>query len=568
MTSDNIRVQSEAQRQSRRAGEKPHIFIGTATCGRAAGAMAVIKAIREELAKHKIDALVTEVGCIGLCYAEPLVDIARPDRPAITYRNVTPEMVPGLIENYFIKDTPRADLALGTFSDKPVDGTPCLFDLPVLKSQVRITLRNCGHIKPDSIRDYIAAGGYEGFKKALLEMTPQQVIDELKHSGLRGRGGAGFPTGLKWQFCHDAEGDQKYVICNADEGDPGAFMDRSIMEGDPHSVIEGMAIGAYAMGTTKGYIYIRTEYPLAVDRVRRALKQAEGEGFLGENILGSGFNFFVSIKEGAGAFVCGEETAMIASIEGKRGLPRTRPPFPAQSGLWGRPTNINNVKTLATVPIIVARGGDWYSHIGTEKSKGTAIFALTGKISHMGLVEVPMGTPLRDIIYDIGGGIPKGKEIKAVQTGGPTQRESCGKCVPCRLGTKQMLGILENICEGKGQPGDMELLLDTAKSVKAASLCALGGTAPNPVLTTIRYFREEYEEHIKEHRCRAATCKELITYTIIDEKCPGCGLCVKPCPVEAITFMGKKKPVILDQEKCTKCGACLDACRLGAIEVR
>jgi len=618
MTFDRIRVQSEAQWQSRQPGEKPHILIGTATCGRAAGAMDVLKAVREELARHKIDALVTEVGCIGLCYAEPLMDIVRPDRPAITYRNVTPEMVPGLIEDYFIKDNPRADLALGTFSDEPVSGIPRLFDLPVLKSQVRITLRNCGHINPDSIRDYIAVGGYDGLKKALLEMTPQQVIDELKRSGLRGRGGAGFPTGLKWQFCHDAKADQKYVICNADEGDPGAFMDRSIMEGDPHSVIEGMAIGAYAMGTTRGYIYIRTEYPLAVKRVRRALKRAEEEGFLGENVLGSGFSFSVSVKEGAGAFVCGEETAMIASIEGKRGLPRARPPFPAQSGLWGRPTNINNVKTLATVPIIIAQGGDWYSRIGTEKSKGTAIFALTGKITHMGLVEVPMGTPLRDIIYDIGGGIPDGKEIKAVQTGGPsggclpaslldssvdfeslaaagsimgsggmvvmdedtcmvdvaryflsfTQRESCGKCVPCRLGIKQMLGILENICAGKGQPGDIELLLQTAKSVKTASLCALGGTAPNPVLTTIRYFREEYEEHIKEHRCRSATCKDLVTYAIIDEKCPGCGLCVKECPAEAITFMGKKKPVILDEEKCTKCGACLDACRLGAIEVR
>jgi NADH:ubiquinone oxidoreductase subunit F (NADH-binding)/(2Fe-2S) ferredoxin len=618
MTSDKTRVLLEAQRQSRQAGEKPHILIGTATCGRAAGAMDVLKAVREELAKHKIDALVSEVGCIGLCYAEPLMDIVSPGRPAIAYRNVTAKMIPDLIEDYFIKDNPRADLALGTFSDEPVDGIPCLFDLPVLKSQVRITLRNCGHINPDSIHDYIAAGGYGGLKKALLKMTPQQVIDELKQSGLRGRGGAGFPTGLKWQFCRDAEADQKYIICNADEGDPGAFMDRSIMEGDPHSVIEGMAIGAYAMGTSKGYIYIRSEYPLAVKRVHLALKKAAEEGFLGENILGSGFNFSVSVKEGAGAFVCGEETAMIASIEGKRGMPRSRPPFPAQSGLWGKPTNINNVKTLATVAIIISQGGDWYSRIGTEKSKGTAIFALTGKIRHMGLVEVPMGTPLRDIIYEIGGGIPNDKEIKAVQTGGPsggclpaslldssvdyeslaaagsimgsggmvvmdedtcmvdvaryflsfTQRESCGKCVPCRLGTKQMLGILENICEGKGQPGDIELLLETAKSVKTASLCALGGTAPNPVLTTIRYFKEEYEEHIKEHRCRGGICKELITYTIIDDKCPGCGLCVKPCPVDAITFMGKKKPVILDQEKCTKCGACLDACRLGAIEVR
>ena len=559
MTFDKMRSQAILEWDALEHSDKPRIYIGTATCGRAAGALAVLEAIKSELAKHDIEAIIIQVGCIGLCYAEPLVDIAKPNRPRICYSSVTPEIVPQLIEDYLIKDNPRPDLALGTLGDGSVDGMPRLFDLPMLKPQVRIALRNCGFVDPENINHYIARGGYSGLVKA-LGMRPEEVIEEVKKSGLRGRGGAGFPTGRKWEICRQSPGTEKYVICNADEGDPGAFMDRSIMEADPHTVIEGMAIAAYAIGATEGYIYIRAEYPLAVKRLRIALKQAEEKGFLGESILGSGFSFNVHVKEGAGAFVCGEETALMASIEGKRGMPRPRPPFPAQSGLWGKPTNINNVKTLASIPVIIARGADWYASIGSEKSGGTAVFALTGKIANSGLVEVPMGVSLREIIYEIGGGVLNGKRLKAVQTGGPsggclpasmldlpvdyesltqagsimgsggmvvmdedtcmvdiakfflsfTQVESCGKCVPCRLGTKQMLDILEDITNGKGKLEDVALLEDLAKDIVAGSLCALGGTAPNPVLTTICYFRDEYEEHIKKHYCRAAVCKGLV----------------------------------------------------------
>jgi NADH:ubiquinone oxidoreductase subunit F (NADH-binding)/ferredoxin len=446
-------------------------------------------------------------------------------------------------------------------------------------------------------------------RKALFEMTPEQVIAEVKRSGLRGRGGAGFPTGLKWEFCRKAQGEPKYVICNADEGDPGAFMDRSTMEGDPHTVIEGMGIAAYAIGTAEGYIYIRAEYPLAVKRLRTALKQAEEQGFLGENILGSSFSFRIHIKEGAGAFVCGEETALLASIEGKRGLPRSRPPFPAHSGLWGKPSNINNVKTLGALPVIIAKGSDWYASIGSEKSKSTAVFALTGKIANSGLIEVPMGISLKEIIFGIGGGIPDGKRFKAVQTGGPsggclpasfldlpvdyesltqagsimgsggmvvmdedtcivdvaryflsfTQAESCGKCVPCRLGTKQMLSILEDITGGSGKLEDIDLLTELSNSVKAGSLCALGGTAPNPALTTLRYFRDEYEEHIIQKRCRALVCTALTSYYILPDKCQGCLICLRNCPVEAIS--GDKRLVhVIDQSKCISCGVCLEVC--------
>ncbi len=600
------------------ATDKPRIVIGTATCGRAAGAMKVLKAIRDEIKKQRMDVEITEVGCIGLCFAEPLVEIVKPNQPRIVYGNVTPDKAIGLIDDYLINGNPRPDLALCTIGDKSIEGIPGPYGLLIFKPQVRVTLRHCGHIDPEKIDDYLSTGGYNALKKVITKMTPEQVIEEVKMSGLRGRGGAGFPTATKWQLCRNAEGDQKYVVCNADEGDPGAFMDRSLLEGDPHTVIEGLTIAAYAIGASKGYIYVRAEYPLAVSRITKAAKDAREQGFLGKNIFDSGFDFDIIIKEGAGAFVCGEETALMLSIEGKRGTPRTRPPFPAQSGLWGKPTTINNVKTLATVPVIIDRGGDWYAQIGTEKSKGTTIFALTGKIKYMGLVEVPMGTTLQHIIYNIGGGIPNGKKLKAIQTGGPsggclpasmvdlpvdyedlakagsimgsggivvmdeddcmvdmgryflsfTCAESCGKCVPCRLGTRQMLNILENICGGKGKPGDIELLEELAKSIKAGSLCALGQSAPNPVLTTIKYFREEYEEHIEKHLCRAATCKEMITYVIINEKCPGCGLCIKECPAQAITSMGKKKPVVLDEIKCTKCGACYDVCRLGAVGIR
>jgi len=495
-------------------------------------------------------------GCHGFCQQGPIA-VVEPE--GIFYTHVTVDDVPEIVQSHLRDGQPVARL----FYKDPISGEaiPYYRDVTFYKKQKRIILRNCGHINPERIEDYLAAEGYQSLRKVLFEMTPEQVIDEVKRSGLRGRGGAGFPTGLKWEFCHNAPGNQKYMICNADEGDPGAFMDRSTMEGDPHTVIEGMTIAAYAIGASEGYIYIRAEYPLAVKRVRIAIKQADERGFLGKNILGTDFSFRIHVKEGAGAFVCGEETALMASIEGKRGMPRSRPPFPAQSGLWGKPSNINNVKSLATVPVIIAKGAGWYAQIGTEKSKGTVVFALTGKIANSGLVEVPMGMPLQEIIYDIGGGIPGGKRFKAVQTGGPsggclpvshlnrpvdyeslteagsiigsggmvvmdedtcmvdvaryflsfTQDESCGKCVMCRLGTKQMLDILENICNGRGRLEDIDLLLEISEAVKAGSLCGLGQTAPNPVLTTIRYFRHEYEEHIKKHYCRAAVCSGLVS---------------------------------------------------------
>jgi NADH:ubiquinone oxidoreductase subunit F (NADH-binding)/(2Fe-2S) ferredoxin len=577
-------------------------------------AFAIRQAFEEGIAKAGLaDVKVDFTGCHGFCEQGPIVFI-QPE--GIFYALVSLDDVPEIISSHLRDNKPLSRLFYkDTASGETV---PYFKDINFYKKQQRIVLRNCGYINPERIKDYITAGGYQALRKVLFKMTQQQVIDEIKLSGLRGRGGAGFPAATKWQFCHDAPGNRKYVICNADEGDPGAFMDRSMMEGDPHSVIEGMIIAAYAIGATEGYIYIRAEYPLAVKRVLLAIKKAETKGFLGENILSSEFSFKLHVDKGAGAFVCGEETALMASIEGRRGMPRPRPPFPAQSGLWGKPTNINNVKTLATVPVIIDRGGKWYSQFGTKKSSGTAVFALTGNIANSGLVEVPMGTTLHDIIHDIGGGVPNGKKFKAVQTGGPsggclpasmanlpvdyeelaragsimgsggmvvmdedtcmvdvarffisfTRSESCGKCVPCRLGTKQMLDILENICNGKGKPGDIKLLEDLAHSIKASSLCGLGQTAPNPVLTTLRYFRDEYDEHINEHRCRATACKELITYSIISEKCPGCGLCVRECPVDAITLTGKKKPVILDETICTKCGACYNICRLGAVEIK
>jgi len=520
-------------------------------------AFEIREALEKEVAKRRLGGVrVDFTGCHGFCQQGPIA-VVEPE--GIFYTHVTVDDVPEIASSHLRDGQPVTRL----FYRSPVSGQaiPYYKDIPFYKRQQRLVLRNCGHINPERIEDYIAVGGYQSLRKVLFEMTPEQVIDEVKRSGLRGRGGAGFATGQKWEFCRNARGDQKYMICNADEGDPGAFMDRSTMEGDPHTVIEGMIIAAYAIGASEGYIYIRAEYPLAVKRVRLAIKQAEKKGFLGEKILGSTFSFRIHVKEGAGAFVCGEETALMASIEGKRGMPRPRPPFPAQSGLWGKPSNINNVKSLASVPVIIAKGADWYAQIGTEKSKGTAIFALVGKIANSGLVEVPMGIPLQEIIYEIGGGIPGGKRLKAVQTGGPsggclpvsllnspvdyesltqagsimgsggmvvmdedtcmvdvaryfisfTQSESCGKCVPCRLGTKQMLDILNDITHGRGKLEDIELLQRLGEQVKAGSLCALGGTAPNPVLTTIRYFRDEYEEHIKKHHCRAAVCEGLVS---------------------------------------------------------
>ena len=572
--------------------------------------------IREALEKAVAESGLENVkvdftGCHGFCEQGPIA-VVEPE--GIFYTHVSADDVPEIVQSHLRDGQPVERL----FYRDPVSGKaiPYHRDIDFYAKQQRIVLRNCGRLNPERIKDYLAKGGYQSLRKVLLGMTPEQVIDEVKHSGLRGRGGAGFPTGVKWEFCRCATGTRKYLICNADEGDPGAFMDRSVMEGDPHAVIEGMVIAAYAIGATEGYIYIRAEYPLAVKRLRIALKQAEESGFLGEDILGSNCSFRVHVKEGAGAFVCGEETAMLASIEGRRGMPRSRPPFPAQSGLWGKPTNINNVKTLAALPAIIAQGADWYAGIGSEKSKGTVVFALTGQIANSGLIEVPMGISLEEIIYGIGGGILHGKRFKAVQTGGPsggclpesllklpvdyeslaqagsimgsggmvvmdedtcmvdvaryflsfTQAESCGKCVPCRLGTKQMLDILEDITKGQGEMEDLDLLSNLAEKVKAGSLCALGGTAPNPVITTIRYFRDEYEAHIKEKRCPALVCTELISYYVLPDKCQGCQICLRNCPVDAISG-GKRLVHIIDQDKCIRCGVCLEFCppKFGAV---
>ena len=608
MTFDEIRSRAISEWEALEHSDKPRILVGAATCGRAAGAGAVLEAINSALAQHKLEAIITQVGCIGLCYAEPIVTIIKPGRPHVYYGNLTPELASQLVEDYIINDNPRPDLALGTVGNDDIKDIPKFFELPMLKPQVRVALRNCGLIDPENINHYIANDGYGGLVKALA-MAPEEVIGEVKKSGLRGRGGAGFPTGLKWEFCRKPAATIKYIICNADEGDPGAFMDRSLLEGDPHAVLEGMLIGAYAIGATEGYMYVRAEYPLAIQRLKLALQQMKEYGLLGDNILGSDFSFSIKIKEGAGAFVCGEETALMASIEGKRGMPRSRPPFPAQSGLWGKPTNINNVETWANVSAILHRGGDWYAGYGTETSKGTKTFALAGKINRTGLIEVPMGISLREIIYGIGGGIPNDKTFKAIQTGGPsggclpadlldlpvdyesltqagaimgsggmivmdentcmvdiaryflsfTQAESCGKCVMCRLGTKQMLDSLEAITRGKGRSENIDLLLELSQAVKDGSLCALGGTAPNPVLTTVRYFRDEYEAHTEEKRCPALVCTDLITYYILPDKCAGCGICLRQCPSEAIAG-GKRMVHVIDQNKCIKCGTCLDVC--------
>ena len=564
-----IRDEAEARLAEARPAGKTRILVGLGTCGVAAGGREVLAALREKLSETGVDAQIIQVGCIGMCFNEPLVDIAKPGVPRISYGRVTPEMVSELVDDYLLGDNPRPDLAAAVIGDEAFRGIPSWKELPFFRGQHRRVLENCGIVDPEIVEDYIARDGYRALAKALAEMSPEGVIDEVKRSGLRGRGGAGFPTGLKWQFCYAAEGDEKYVLCNFDEGDPGAFMNRSEVEGDPHRLLEGMIIAAYAIGAHQGFIYGRAEYPLALQRLRKAIAQAEELGLLGDDILGSGFSFGITLKEGAGAFVCGEETALMASIEGRRGMPRPRPPFPAQSGLWGKPTLINNVGTLSNISGIILNGADWFAEIGTEDCKGTKVFSLVGKVTRSGLVEVPMGTSLGTIIFDIGGGILAGKEFKAIQTGGPsggclpasllnlpvdytsltqagsimgsggmvvmdegtcmvdiarfflsfTQSESCGKCVPCRLGTKRMLEILERITKGEGQLEDLDLLLDLAETVRDTSLCGLGQTAANPVLTTLRYFRDEFEAHILEKRCPAGECSDLV-------RCP----CVNACP--------------------------------------
>ncbi len=548
-------------------------------------------------------------GCHGLCQMGPTIII----EPAGTfYCNVTPDDVPEVIESDLVKGVVVDRLLF--LDPKGKKKVLSYKDMDFFEPQRRIVLRNCGFINPEDIDNYLEVGGYKAIRKA-FKMTQMEVIDEVKKSGIRGRGGAGFPTGMKWEFCNKAPGDQKYLICNADEGDPGAFMDRAVLEGDPHSVLEGMLIAGYAIGATKAYVYVRAEYPMAYERVLIAIKQATERGYLGKNVFGSGFDFEIKVKLGAGAFVCGEETALMASIEGRRGMPNPRPPFPAIKGVFGKPTNINNVETLANLAMILDKGGDWFAGVGAEKSKGTKVFCLAGKITRSGLVEIPMGTPLRTIIDDIGGGIPNKRKFKAAQTGGPsggcipashfdipmdyehltevgaimgsgglivtdestcmvdmakfflgfTQKESCGKCVPCRLGTKNMLETLTNFSKGQGTIEDLDLLQELAQDVKAGSLCGLGQTAPNPVLSTIRYYRDEYEAHILRHECPARVCVDLIKFQVNEEKCTKCGSCFKVCPTKAVSWQ-KKELASIELEKCIKCRSCIVACRFNAID--
>ena len=577
------------------------IVVGEGSCGIASGAKKTEAALRALLQEaNGADAAVEIAGCVGNCYLEPIVDVYGEDgKLAARYVKVTEEKAKEIVGRHVMKGEVCSEFLI---SDEDAD---------FLKMQDRIVLRNAGVINPERIEEYIAAGGYEALKKALSEMTPEAVIDEVKVSGLRGRGGAGFPTWFKWNAARGSG--ERYMVCNADEGDPGAFMDRSVLEGDPHSVLEGMAIGGYAIGASQGVIYVRAEYPLAIKRLETAISQAEEAGFLGKGILGSGFDFSIRIKAGAGAFVCGEETALIASLEGERGMPRLKPPFPAQKGYWKKPTNINNVETFANVPFIISRGGKAFAEYGTEKSPGTKVFALAGKVRKGGLVEVPMGLPLERIIFGLGGGVKAGKEFKAVQLGGPsggcipaaladtpvdyenitktgaivgsggmivmdgdtcmvdmaryfldfTRKESCGKCNYCRVGTKRMLEILERITQGLGEDGDIEKLEELAVKIKDGAMCGLGQTAPNPVLTTIRYFRNEYEDHIFNKHCTAHYCKALISFTISDD-CKGCTKCVRLCPAGAISGEVKKLHVV-DQEKCVKCGRCVEACSFGAV---
>jgi len=589
------------------------ITVGMATCGIAQGARGIFAAIEEEVAASKLDIAVESTACIGFCQVEPIVEVYLPGKSRTLYQQMTPDKSRELVAAT-ARGEVKKEWALCTV-EGTAEGIPAMKEIPFYKKQLKVVTRNCGFISPRSIAEYIARDGYLALSKA-LGMKSDEVIDEMSHSGLRGRGGAGFPTGKKWSFARNAPGDQKYVICNGDEGDPGAYMDRAVMEGDPFAVLEGLTIAAYAIGSSQGFLYTREEYPLAREMMDNAIESAKKYGLLGKNILGSGFDFDVRITKGAGSFVCGEETALIASIEGKLPNPLPRPPYPAISGLFGKPTVINNVETLATVPQIIRNGADWFSSMGTESTKGTKIFSLVGKINNNGLVEVPMGISLREIVFDIGGGIPKGRKFKAVQSGGPSgglipeecldtpvdyehlealgaimgsggmivaddktcmvdmtkfffdflNYESCGKCAPCREGIRQAHDILEDICSGEGKEEDLETLGELAHTVKDFSLCALGGTAPNSLLTTLRYFKDEYYAHIKDKRCPAGVCKKLITYHVDPEKCSGCRVCIKVCPQGAIS--GELKKVhLIDQEKCIKCGACLEACKLDAIIV-
>ena len=599
----DLRVNTKADTREK------HILVCHGTGCTSSKSPEILENFRKILKEKNItNVRVIKTGCFGLCAKGPIVII----RPEDTfYAMVTPEDCEEIIDTHIVKGE-RVERLLC----KDIDGTVVnsLDELNFYKKQKRIALKNCGVVNPEEIDEYIAFDGYKALEKVLKEMTQDEVIDVIKDSGLRGRGGAGFPTGKKWELTKASVGDQKYVVCNADEGDPGAFMDRSILEGDPHSVLEAMAIAGYAIDANKGYIYVRAEYPIAVQRLKIAIDQARDYGLLGENIFGTDFSFDIEIRLGAGAFVCGEETALLESIEGKRGQPRVKPPYPAQSGLWGKPTLINNVETYANIAQIILNGAEWYSSIGTETSKGTKVFALGGNVNNIGLVEVPMGTTLREIIYDIGGGIPNGREFKAAQTGGPsggcipkehldtpidyeslkqigsmmgsgglivmddtkcmvalakfyldfTVSESCGKCTPCRIGTKRMLEILERLCNGEGEELDLYRLEKLAANIQKSSVCGLGQTAPNPVVSTMKYFREEFREHAVKKECRTKECKAMAKIVINEEKCKGCGLCQKHCPVNAIDGSGRDKRII-NQEKCIKCGTCITSCPFHAI---
>ncbi len=624
---DLEKVASEGERRI----HPPHlkVMVGAATCGIASGAKDVIHAVEETLKQFGNGAASARTGCIGMCYEEPLMDILKPGWPRITYSHVKPEQVAEILsavkegkvvkEGLLGKIEEIEDYTRNTRYRYPLENVPPeiaavenLFGLEFTAKQQHIAMRNCGIIDPESIEEYIARGGYRGLYRVLTEMKPDEVIDMVDASGLRGRGGGGFGTGRKWRYCKAAEG-YRYVICNADEGDPGAYMDRSLLEGDPHSILEGMLIGAFAIGSQQGYVYVRAEYPLAVKRLEKAIDDARVHGLLGSDIFGTGFNFDLRIVKGGGAFVCGESTALMASIEGKPGEPRAKYVHTVEKGLWHQPTTLNNVETWANVPVIAVRGAEWFASIGNPESTGTKIFSLVGKVNRAGLVEVPMGITLREIIYDIGGGIPEGKKFKAVQTGGPSggcipanlldlevdfdrlweagsmmgsggmivmdsetcmvdvakffteflKDESCGKCVPCREGLSQTHEILKRITEGEGQESDLDLLEELGKAMQDSSLCALGGSAPNPVLSTLRFFRDEYLEHIKNKRCPAGVCTALINFEI-NENCTGCTLCVRNCPVDAIT--GERKQVhVIDQDACIKCGVCLDVCKFDAV---
>jgi len=593
---------------------RTHVLVCGGTGCTSSGSAKIREVLQGEIDKAGLseEIKVVQTGCFGLCALGPVM-IIYPE--GTFYSRVTAEDVPEIVSEHLVKGRLVQRLVYNDTGDaKKPEGPVSLNETGFYKKQMRVALRNCGVIDPENIDEYIGRDGYSALEKVLTGMTPDDVIKVIGDSGLRGRGGAGFPTARKWQFAKNSVSDKKYVVCNADEGDPGAFMDRSVLEGDPHAVIEAMAIAGYAIGADEGYVYVRAEYPIAVKRLSIAIGQAREYGLLGKNIFGTGFNFDVSIRLGSGAFVCGEETALLTSIEGNRGEPRPRPPFPAVKGLFGQPTIINNVETLANVAQIINNGAEWFAQTGTEKSKGTKVFALGGKINHTGLVEIPMGTPLRTIIEEIGGGIPNGKKFKAAQTGGPsggcipaslidtpvdyeslqaigsmmgsgglivmdedncmvdiakfflefTVDESCGKCTPCRIGTRRMLDILNRIVEGKGEEGDIEKLEALANDIKATALCGLGQTAPNPVLSTIRYFRDEYEAHIREKRCPAGKCKALARFTIDPEKCKGCSACSRKCPVNAISGV-IKSPFVIDQDKCIKCGTCLETCKFGAI---